>query len=225
MPQYYIPILSKYFQKLCFMIDMIDIQFSKFNFHRFSQEENSKNHLFNCFTENFIQHFQNLQNEKLYFTRDAINNSLFKISNFTVSREKNLRRTLSKSCSIASIKKNVINTIKKDSQKFLYRHDWSIFQVIFKNPIFVREKFNETSRQNPLRSFLKNFFSISLRRERHAANIRRIGHVGGSPRWTKDGIRVQTFVRGRSYPSREFGYRPLETEADRSIPDNAQEKA
>lgn len=28
------------------MIDMIDIQFSKFNFHRFSQEENSKNHLF-----------------------------------------------------------------------------------------------------------------------------------------------------------------------------------
>lgn len=179
----------------------------------------------NCFTENFIQHFQNLQNEKLYFTRDAINNSLFKISNFTVSREKNLRRTLPKSCSIASIKKNVINTIKKDSQKFLYRHDWSIFQVIFKNPIFVREKFNETSRQNPLRPFLKNFFSISLRRERHAANIRRIGHVGGSPRWTKDGIRVQTFVRGRSYPSREFGYRPLETEADRSIPDNAQEKA
>lgn len=113
MPQYYIPILSKYFQKLCFMIDMIDIQFSKFNFHRFSQEENSKNHLFNCFTENFIQHFQNLQNEKLYFTRDAINNSLFKISNFTVSREKNLRRTLSKSCSIASIKKHHQKTFSK----------------------------------------------------------------------------------------------------------------
>ena len=74
--------------------------------------------------------------------------------------------------------------------------------------------------------FLKNlFFSIPLRRERRAANIRRVGHVGGSPRRTKDGTRVQTFVTSRSYPSREFGYRPLETEADRSIPDNAQEKA
>lgn len=69
----------------------------------------------NCFTENFIQHFQNLQNEKLYFTCDAINNSLFKISNFTVSREKNLRRTLPKSCSIASIKKTPSKNILKNS--------------------------------------------------------------------------------------------------------------
>lgn len=73
----------------------------------------------NCFTENFIQHFQNLQNEKLYFTRDAINNSLFKISNFTVSREKNLRRTLSKSCSIASIKKKRYKHHQKRFSKIL----------------------------------------------------------------------------------------------------------
>lgn len=176
----------------------------------------------NCFTKNFIQHFQNLQNEKLYFTRDAINNSLFKISNFTVSREKNLRRTLPKSCSIASIKKTPSKNILKNSYTGTIGRYSKLFSKI---QSLLREKFNETSRQNPLRPFLKNFFSVSLRRERHAANIRRIGHVGGSPRWTKDGIRVQTFVRGRSYPSREFGYRPLETEADRSIPDNAQEKA
>lgn len=100
------------------MIDMIDIQFSKFNFHRFSQEENSKNHLFQLLHRK-LQHFQNLQNEKLYFTRDAINNSLFKISNFTVSREKNLRRTLPKSCSIASIKKKRYKHHQKRFSKIL----------------------------------------------------------------------------------------------------------
>lgn len=73
----------------------------------------------NCFTKNFIQHFQNLQNEKLYFTRDAINNSLFKISNFTVSRKKNLRRTLPKSCSIASIKKKRYKHHQKRFSKIL----------------------------------------------------------------------------------------------------------
>lgn len=98
------------------MIDMIDIQFSKFNFHRFSQEENSKNHLFQLLHRKL---HSTLQNEKLYFTRDAINNSLFKISNFTVSRKKNLRRTLPKSCSIASIKKKRYKHHQKRFSKIL----------------------------------------------------------------------------------------------------------
>lgn len=64
------------------MIDMIDIQFLKFNFHLSSQEENSKNHLFsNHFLEN-VNTSKTFSKNGKYYTCDTINNSLFKISLF-----------------------------------------------------------------------------------------------------------------------------------------------
>lgn len=53
------------------MIDMIDIQFSKFNFHLSSQEENSKNHLFsNHFLEN-VNTSKTFSKNGKYYTRDT----------------------------------------------------------------------------------------------------------------------------------------------------------
>lgn len=205
---------------------MIDIQFSKFNFHLSSQEENSKNHLFsNHFLEN-VNTFKTFSKNGKYYTRDTwliIRFSKFHCftQKFTENSSKILLNSFDKKKKLYILYQKPFSKILMPIRLIQYSKLFSITQSSF-----TREKFNETSLENPLsRPFLKNFFSIPLRRERRAANIRRVGHIGGSPRWTKDGTRVQTFVRGRPYPSREFGYRPLETEADRSIPDNAQEKA